>query len=157
MLRIAEWAARVSYLNARETVMKHLNTIKPAVRAFAIPLFFLGILLTDGSVAGGDTVQRINIELGDYRFRPNTIELTANQPVELVLTNTDFLTPHNFTLSAPEAGLEVNTDVQPGLTVTVKLRPQVPGSFEFFCNQKLLFMKSHREQGMEGRLIVRAP
>ena len=51
--------------------------------------------------------------------------------------------------------LELETDISPGTSVTVRLTPKVPGTYPFYCDKKLLFMKSHREHGMEGKLIVK--
>jgi len=47
------------------------------------------------SLAGAEP---LTIELGDYRFRPDTIEAVAGGPVELMLVNRDTFTPHTFTL-----------------------------------------------------------
>lgn len=100
--------------------------------------------------------QRIEVDLADYRFSPATIEVIAGKPVELVLTDRDILTPHNLTLVAPAAGIDVNVDLQPGKTVSVSFTPTEPGTYQFYCDKKLLFFKSHREQGMEGKLVVKA-
>ncbi len=66
------------------------------------------------------------------------------------------LTRHNFTLKATDPGLELETNISPGTSVTVRLTPEVPGTYTFYCDKKLLLMKSHRERGMEGTLIVRS-
>lgn len=100
--------------------------------------------------------QRFEIDLGDYRFKPSTLEVTVGEPVALVLTNQDTLTPHNLKLSAPEAGLEINVDVEPGKSVTTTFTPTRAGTYDFYCDKKLLFFKSHRERGMEGKLVVKA-
>ena len=92
--------------------------------------------------------------MGDYRFNPDTIRVQAGQTIQLELTNTDSLTPHNFTLKAEAAGLDVDTDVSAGKTEVVNITPLAPGSYKFYCNKKLIFMKSHRDRGMEGTLIV---
>ena len=73
--------------------------------------------------------------------------------MELTLINMDVLTSHSFTLKASDPRLE--TDISPGTSVTTRLTPKVSGTYTFYCNKKLLFMRSHREHGMEGKLIVR--
>jgi len=78
----------------------------------------------------------------------------TGETVQLELTNTDALTPHNFTLQAEEAGLAVDVDVGAGKTIVVDIVPLVPGSYTFFCNKKLPFTKSHRDRGMQGSLVV---
>ena len=105
--------------------------------------------------AAPDSVQTFIIQLGDYQFEPKTIEVIAGRPVEFTLINMDVLTPHNFTLKASDPRLELETDISPGTSVTVRLTPKVPGTYTFYCNKKLLFIKSHRDRGMEGKLIVR--
>ena len=85
---------------------------------------------------------------------PDRITVQTGQTVQLELTNTDSLTPHNFTLKAEEAGLNVDVDVSAGKTEVVDITPLAPGRYKFYCNKKLLFMKSHRDRGMEGTLVV---
>lgn len=97
---------------------------------------------------------RVELELGDYRFTPQHVEVKAGSPVTLVLRNQDSLTPHNFTLQDTPGDLDIDTDVPAGQEVTIEFTPRVAGSYTFFCDKKLPFMKSHRERGMEGTLTV---
>ena len=119
------------------------------------------ILLGALSLAAGPAVtrgemppQEISLRLGDYRYTPDTIEVQAGRPVVLTLTNTDTLTPHNFTLQDAGADLAIDTNVSAGTTAVVNFTPVKPGTYPFFCDKKLPFMKSHRERGMEGTLRV---
>jgi plastocyanin len=93
--------------------------------------------------------------MDSYAYRPNHLVVRAGQPVELTLTSVTILTPHNFVLKEPAAGLSVEQDVGAGKTATVRFTPTQPGVFAFYCDKKLLFFASHREKGMEGRLEVR--
>jgi len=97
---------------------------------------------------------RIELTLGDYRFTPQHFEVTAASPVALVLRNRDTLTPHNFTLKDAAGNLDIDTDVPAGQELTVEFTPRVAGTYTFFCDKKLPFMKSHRERGMQGTLTV---
>lgn len=106
---------------------------------------------------GQELPQVISLSLGDYHFTPDSLEVQAGRPVVLTLTNTDTLTPHNFSLHDAAAGLDIDTDVSAGSTSIIEFTPVKPGSYTFFCNKKLLFMKSHRERGMEGTLRVIPP
>jgi len=99
--------------------------------------------------------QHVTVHLGDYRFQPDTIEVVAGRPVELTLVNDDKITPHNFTLKEPNAGIDLDAAVSAGKSTTLQFTPQTAGSYIFYCNKKLPFMKSHREHGMEGKLTVR--
>ena len=93
----------------------------------------------------------IEIRMGDYRFTPADVQITANQPAVLRLINTDGMTPHNFRLSA--GGIDV--DVLAGDSVDVELGPIPEGEYRFYCDKKLPFMKSHREKGMEADEVTR--
>jgi plastocyanin len=119
----------------------------------------LGALLASGPAVtrGEEPPQAISLKLGDYRYTPDTLEVQAGRPVVLTLTNTDVLTPHNFTLHDAAAGLDINTNVSAGSKAVIEFTPLKPGTYTFFCNKKLLFLKSHRDRGMEGTLHVLAP
>ncbi len=115
----------------------------------------IGLLLAGNVVAlEADGPQTIPMQLGDYHFTPHELAVRAGRSVQLELTNTDGITPHNFTLKDPAGGLDIDINVPPGATRAVELTPKVPGSYTFYCNKKLPFMKSHRERGMEGTLTV---
>jgi len=108
-------------------------------------------------LAADAEAQTFTIHLGDYRFHPDAIEVVAGRPVELTLVNDDKITPHNFTLEAPSAGMDLSVNLSAGKSTTLHFTPQTPGSYVFYCNKKLPFMKSHRERGMEGKLTVVRP
>jgi len=105
--------------------------------------------------ADPDGVQRATIVLDSYSYSPNHLVVQSGKPVELTLTSVTTLTPHNFVLKEPAAGLDIEKDVGAGKSLTVRFTPTQPGTFAFYCDKKLLFFKSHREKGMEGRLEVR--
>ncbi len=118
----------------------------------------LFILTPAMAIAAQDNpgVQKVDMDLGDYRFNPDTVSIVAGTSAELILTNRDSITPHNFIVDAPEAGLEVNSQVPSGESVTVVLRPTRPGTYSFYCDKQFLFFESHREKGMEGQIEVTA-
>lgn len=99
--------------------------------------------------------QQVTVHLGDYRFQPETIEVVAGRPVELTLVNDDKITPHNFTLKDPAAGLDLSANVSGGQSSSLRFTPQTAGTYPLYCNKKLPFMKSHRERGMEAKLVVK--
>ena len=102
------------------------------------------------------TVQPLVIHLGDYRFEPAEVRLDAGQPAVLRLVNSDRMVPHNFTLEAGNGIDPIDVDVAAGETVDVELKPLSAGRYTFYCDKKMVFMKSHRAKGMEGSLIVTA-
>ncbi len=114
----------------------------------------IAVLLASGAVASAAD-ESLRVRLADYRFTPDTIEVVAGQPVTLTLVNEDGITPHNFTLNDPAAGLAVNIGIPAGETRTVQFTAPKAGSYPFHCDKNLPFTKSHRERGMGGRLVVR--
>lgn len=102
-----------------------------------------------------DGVQRLQIVLDSYSFTPSHIIVQADKPVEFTLKNVAAITPHNFSIDAPDAGLQVDQDVKAGKSVTLRFVPAKPGTYEFYCDKKLLFFPSHRKKGMKGTLEVR--
>ena len=61
------------------------------------------------------------------------------------------MTPHDFAIKAPEAGINiaVDLDTKPKL---VTFTPTKVGKYEILCTKKLLFFKSHKDKGMHGVL-----
>jgi plastocyanin domain-containing protein len=100
-----------------------------------------------------DGVQRVKILGGGYFYDPNYVVVKVNVPVELSLTKESGMTPHDFVIKAPEAGIEVNVslDVKPQL---IKFTPTKTGKYPIICTKKMVFMKSHKDKGMEGMLEV---
>jgi plastocyanin len=115
----------------------------------------LAAVLLVSSAATPSADDGIRVRIADYRFTPDTIEVVAGQSVTLTLVNEDGITPHNFTLNDASAGLAVNQNIPAGETRTVTFTAPAAGSYIFHCDKKLPFMKSHRERGMEGRLVVK--
>jgi plastocyanin len=105
--------------------------------------------------AGAGAPQEFTLILADHRFSPDRIEVQAGRPVILTLVNEDSITPHNIILLDKGAGLDIDTDVPARTSATIEFTPVAAGTYTFYCDKKLPFLKSHREQGMEGTLIVR--
>ncbi len=114
----------------------------------------LPVLAPGYSMATDSVPPLILIELGDYSFSPNEIEIRAGSTVQLQLTNRDAVVPHNFTLHDDTAGLDIDVNLAAGKARLVEITPLTPGSYKYYCNKKLPFMKSHRKRGMEGTLTV---
>jgi plastocyanin len=102
-----------------------------------------------------DGVQRATVTLDSYSYTPSHLVVQVEKPVELTLASVTMLTPHNFVLKEPAAGLMVDADVKAGNSAIIRFTPRQAGLFMFYCDKKLLFFKSHREKGMEGILEVR--
>jgi len=112
---------------------------------------------TDSSLPRLETPfgQQVLIRMESYSFSPSEVFVEAGKPVTLTLSNESFLVPHNFLLDDPNGIRLVDVDISSGDIRAVTLTLTEPGIYPFYCDKKLLFFPSHREQGMEGRLIVR--
>jgi len=99
--------------------------------------------------------QQVFINMESYAYTPSEVVVEAGKPVTLILSNQSFLVPHNFLLDDPSGLRLVDADISSGDTEVVTLTLTEPGIYPFYCDKQLLFFPTHREQGMEGRLIVR--
>lgn len=102
-----------------------------------------------------DGVQRATIVVDSYSYTPSHLQVEVGKPVELILDSVTIITPHNFVLKEPGAGLMLEHDVPTGKGTIIRFTPTQRGLFKFYCDKKLLFFKSHRDKGMEGLLDVR--
>lgn len=102
---------------------------------------------------GPDGVQHITMTGGDYYFKPARVVVRVNVPVEISITNESSLTPHNFVMKSPEAGIDIS-QVLRRVPTAIKFTPSKTGSYPFYCDRRFLFFKSHRDRGMEGTIEV---
>jgi len=63
------------------------------------------------------------------------------------------LVPHTLVIQSPEAGIAVDEGLS-SEAKAIRFTPTAVGNYPFYCRNKLLFFKSHREKGMEGVLEV---
>jgi len=121
----------------------------------AVPVFGQGDPKAEKRVVATidqDGVQRVEILGGGYFYDPNYIVVKANVPVEFAVRRESGMTPHDFVIKAPEAGIEVSVsmDTKPQL---VKFTPTKAGKYPFICTKKFLWI-NHKNKGMEGMLEV---
>ena len=102
-----------------------------------------------------DGVQRATINMESYLYSPNELVIESGKPVELVLQNNSFLVPHNFLLDSPDGARLVEEDISSGEIETVRFTLTTSGKYPFYCDKQLLFFPNHREEGMEGTIVVR--
>lgn len=119
-----------------------------------------GLARADGGVpvrvpVDADGVQRVTIVGGSYFFRPSHVIVRAQAPVELTVSVEPGIVPHSFEIDAPQAGIAVHTELST-TPKTFRFTPTAPGRFAYYCTHRLLFLRSHRERGMEGVLDVEA-
>ncbi len=99
--------------------------------------------------------QQVMISMESYAYTPSEVVVEAGKPLTLTLSNQSFLVPHNFLLDDPSGMRLADVDISSGDIKAVTLTLTEPGIYPFYCDKQLLFFPTHREQGMEGRLIVR--
>lgn len=99
-------------------------------------------------------VQEVEIVASSYRFEPSRIIVRAAVPLELKLRKEGGIVPHDFTLRAPEAGVDLSESVSTKARV-VRVTFTKPGTYAFYCSKKVPLLGSHREKGMEGTFEVR--
>ena len=132
----------------------------PLVFLLALPLIFFyktspGVCQEPLSQSEGLHSQEFVIDMESYVFSPSEIIVNVGQLVTLKLQNQSFLVPHNFLLDDPHGVRVLEVDISSGEHQTHMLTLTEPGIYPFYCDKQLLFFPTHREEGMEGRLIVR--
>ncbi len=100
-----------------------------------------------------DGIQRVTIFAGSFFFDPDYVVVRVNVPVEVTVKKEAEITPHDFVIDAPEAGLRIKESLSAEPKV-IKFTATKVGKYPFFCDKKFLFFKSHKERGMEGVLDV---
>ena len=101
------------------------------------------------AVAGADHVQEAVVKVASFYFKPNRIQVVVNLPVRLILKSGTFIIPHNFSLHAPEAGIDINQNIGHGKKVVVEFTPTKTGEYPFYCSKD-----GHSGKGMSGVLVV---
>ena len=137
----------------------------------------LPMLLAACSVAATQTgPQTITIEAAGMHYQPASLEITAGHPVHLVFKNSDSV-DHDFSVmefplangTPVEAGSPVpghdmsgmagmgaapalHMAAAMGTTSMLEFTASQPGTYQFFCT-----VPGHKEAGMVGTLVVKAP
>lgn len=99
-------------------------------------------------------IQRVTIIMESYSFSPNNITIQADKPLSIQLENQSFLIPHNFVIDNASMGLHHEFEISAGDSLNMQLLLSTPGTYTFYCDKQLLFFPKHRDEGMEGTLIV---
>ena len=98
----------------------------------------------DLSKVSGD-FKEINIIAKNFVFDPNIILVNKNDKVRLIVKSIDVT--HGLAIPA----YNINTNLEPGKTITVEFLADKTGEFDFFCS--VFCGSGHRE--MKGKLIVK--
>lgn len=102
---------------------------------------------TVSSYATADDNGMITIELSDFSFKPNGIEISAGSSVKVKLTNKNG--NHDFVID--ELGVKSNVlNSGEEQTITIRAPESSAGmTYQFYCSQE-----GHRAMGMVGSLKV---
>lgn len=88
-------------------------------------------LITYAAPAGtraAESPQVVKITASRFHFTPDRITLVKGQPVTLQLTSTD--RTHGFMVKP----LGIDTDIDPGKTTAITIRPDKAGSYTTICD-----------------------
>ena len=110
-------------------------------------------MTTAHAVLGDDGIQRLEIVAGSYFFEANHIIVKLGIPVELSIKIESKVVPHDFVLKVEASGIDIKEKIRKKGTL-IRFTPNVAGEFPFYCSLRLLFLKRHRDKGMEGVLKV---
>lgn len=105
------------------------------------------------AIVDPDGIQRVTVLGGEYFYDPDYIVVKVDVPVEITIKKEPGLIPHNMVIKEIEAGIDIRETISAEPKV-IKFTPRKAGKYSFHCDKKLLFLKSHRERGMEGILEV---
>lgn len=100
-----------------------------------------------------DGIQRVDMVGGGYFFDPDHVIVKVNIPVELKVKKEAGFTPHDIFINEPEAGIVFGESLETEPKI-IKFTPKKAGKYQFYCTKKLLFLKSHKDRGMEGVIEV---
>jgi len=114
------------------------------MRPFAFTLLFSAVLFSSYAYGAGpeqtagtpQNIQRFEITVDSYSFKPDHITVTAGKPVEIMLRSVASIVSHDFSIDDPASGLDVHKNIPPGKDVTVTFTPWKTGTFMFYCNKK---------------------
>jgi uncharacterized cupredoxin-like copper-binding protein len=119
----------------------------------------------------GPAPQEVSLTAVDMAFHPDALEVTAGRPVRLTMVNEGAL-DHDFSIlempmettgatavampghdmGAMTLDPQLHMAATTGMSNTIEFTPTKPGTYEFFCT-----VPGHKEAGMLGTLVVKAP
>lgn len=104
----------------------------------------VALSLTACAGQAGPPVQALTLRARDIAFDATTLEVKANQPVELTYINEGRI-DHAFSIN----GVLAEQKVKPGETRLFTFTPTQPGQYKFIC-----VMPGHEMAGMAGTFTV---
>ncbi|MBI3964373.1 MAG: cupredoxin domain-containing protein [Chloroflexi bacterium] len=119
---------------------------------FVAVLFALAVSLAPlGSAEAFHLHHRMSVDAFEWGFSAREITIPAGAWVQLTLNNTGQF-PHDITFEAPGTW-GASERITSGRSTAMDLYVTQPGTYIFYCSVPGT-TRTHREQGMEGRLVV---
>lgn len=146
------WCVQAQFVNVRQSVTTEDKRMRSVVVG-GVAALAMALLAASGAVGAADD-QVVDVVLGSYYIKPETIRVKAGQPVTLKVTNEASVVPHDLVIDAPAAGISVKVSVAGGKTASTTFTPTQSGRYEMYCSKKMVMMKSHKDKGMVGTLEV---
>lgn len=100
-----------------------------------------------------DGIQRIKIVGGSYYFKPDHIVVRNGIPVQFKIVKDSLIVPHNLIIEKILDGKDISETMSRDEKV-ISVTPSNSGIYNFYCDKKLPFLKSHRDRGMKGIIEV---
>ncbi|MFZ5817023.1 MAG: cupredoxin domain-containing protein [Bacillota bacterium] len=124
--------------------------MKKLLMLVLVALMSLGILTACGGGGGGGATKEITVEMGangEWKFKPDRVEVNKGDNVKVTLVNKDPAQPHTFVVPA----LNVKSQqVAANQTSTVTFTANTVGEHDLICD-----VPGHKDAGMVGKLIVK--
>jgi manganese oxidase len=118
-----------------------------ALGALLLPALLLlvpGKTATTSTTTASGPPAQIHLNVKEWSFEPNQLQLPVGRPVTLVLDNTGQI---DHDVSIPALGVQLKAKA--GTTASQTLTPTNEGTFDFLCS-----LPGHKESGMQGHVVV---
>jgi PQQ system protein len=96
----------------------------------------------------GEATETINVSETDFKLDPANPSVSKPGVVEIKATN-DGQTTHSLEVEGPGEEQELESELQPGDSGTLKVDLSKAGRYEWYCP-----IGNHRELGMKGEIVV---
>lgn len=100
--------------------------------------------VSSGTTTSNSDVVSVNMEAGNFYFKPNVIKAKLGQTVRVTVTGVGM--QHDFIID--ELGVKSST-IAPGKSDVVEFVASEVGQFQFYCS-----VGNHKQMGMVGTLNV---
>lgn len=102
---------------------------------------------------GDDGVQKVEMVGGSYYYKPDHVVVKKGIPVEIKIVKDSLIIPHNIIIEKMDGWEDIKETITRNEKV-IRFTPSDTGTYDFYCDKKLLFLKSHKDKGMKGVIEV---